>query len=125
MLKEDDNTILISSKDILLSIKKSEGNFTIKELKTNENVMSTAAPLKIDSTKFYLNLTSSPKEYYYGGGVQNGRFCHKGHIIKIKNENSWTDGGVASPTPFFWSTNGSGIMFHTFNKGIYDFDSKS
>ena len=52
---------------------------------------------------------------------QNGRFSHKGKVISIENQNSWTDGGVASPTPFYWSTNGYGVMWHTFNKGKYDF----
>ncbi|MGN6543400.1 MAG: TIM-barrel domain-containing protein, partial [Ginsengibacter sp.] len=30
----------------------------------------------------------------------------------------------ASPTPFYWSTNGYGVMFYTFKKGNYDFGSK-
>lgn len=31
------------------------------------------------------------------------------------------DGGVASPTPFYWSTNGYGFMWHHLqNKGTYD-----
>jgi hypothetical protein len=69
-------------------------------------------------------LADSNNEYFYGGGVQNGRFSHKGKIIAIENQNSWTDGGVASPVPFYWSTAGYGVMFHTFRKGKYDFDSK-
>ncbi|WP_276484606.1 TIM-barrel domain-containing protein [Paraflavitalea pollutisoli] len=68
-----------------------------------------------------LRLQESPQEYFYGGGVQNGRFSHKGKSIAIENQNSWTDGGVASPTPFYWSTNGYGFMWYTFKKGKYDF----
>ena len=68
-----------------------------------------------------LTLTESPDEYFYGGGVQNGRFSHKGRVINIVNENSWTDGGVASPAPYYWSTAGYGIMWHTFAPGAYDF----
>ena len=56
--------------------------------------------------------------------MQNGRFSHKGKAVAIENQNSWTDGGVASPTPFYWSTNGYGFMWHTFNKGKYDFGAK-
>ena len=37
------------------------------------------------------------------------------------NANNWVDGGVASPTPFFWSTAGYGLMWHTFASGRYDF----
>lgn len=45
-------------------------------------------------------------------------------MISIENQNSWTDGGVASPTPFYWSTGGYGVMWHTFKKGQYDFGSR-
>jgi hypothetical protein len=58
---------------------------------------------------------------FYGGGVQNGRYSHKGHQIAIENQNGWTDGGVASPNPFYWSTQGYGILWHTFKPGTYDF----
>lgn len=53
--------------------------------------------------------------------MQNGRFSHKGQSIRIVNTNQWTDGGVASPTPFYWSTAGYGIMWYTFAPGLYDF----
>lgn len=53
--------------------------------------------------------------------MQNGRFSHKGKKIHILNTNQWTDGGVASPTPFYWSTEGYGVMWHTFCPGVYDF----
>ena len=68
-----------------------------------------------------LTLSSSDDEYFYGGGVQNGRYSHKGQVIAIENTNNWTDGGVASPTPFYWSTAGYGILWHTFRPGKYDF----
>ena len=63
----------------------------------------------------------SPTDYFYGGGCQNGRFSHKEQVIKIVNDNNWTDGGVASPNPFYWSTRGYGLMWHTFAPGEYDF----
>ncbi|MGM9674446.1 MAG: TIM-barrel domain-containing protein, partial [Bacteroidaceae bacterium] len=63
----------------------------------------------------------SPTDYFYGGGCQNGRFSHKDQVIKIVNDNNWTDGGVASPNPFYWSTRGYGLMWHTFAPGEYDF----
>ena len=63
----------------------------------------------------------SPTDYFYGGGCQNGRFSHKEQVIKIVNDNNWTDGGVASPNPFYWSTRGYGLMWHTFSPGEYDF----
>lgn len=60
---------------------------------------------------------------YYGGGIQNGRYRHTGKTIAIENQNSWTDGGVCSPAPWFWSTDGIGALWHTFAKGSYRFGS--
>ncbi|MCD8302371.1 MAG: alpha-xylosidase, partial [Prevotellaceae bacterium] len=68
-----------------------------------------------------ISLSQLPDEYFFGGGVQNGRFSHRGKIIAIENTNNWVDGGVASPTPFFWSTGGYAVMAYTFAPGRYDF----
>ncbi|WP_132051911.1 TIM-barrel domain-containing protein [Pseudocnuella soli] len=84
-------------------------------------VAETLAPVQVGRKGATLKLTEGQHEYFYGGGVQNGRFSHKGKAIAIENQNSWTDGGVASPTPFYWSTNGYGLLWHTFKKGKYDF----
>ena len=64
-----------------------------------------------------LTLSADTNEEFYGGGVQNGRYAHKGQVIAIENTNNWVDGGVASPTPFYWSTAGYGVMWHTFRPG--------
>ena len=87
-------------------------------------VLEEMEPASINEGKVRLTLKAGAKEYFYGGGVQNGRFSHKGTAINIVNENSWTDGGVCSPSPFYWSTAGYGIMAYTFSPGRYDFGSK-
>jgi alpha-glucosidase (family GH31 glycosyl hydrolase) len=89
-----------------------------------KTVLETLAPASFDKKQTVLKLKENPQEYFYGGGVQNGRFSHKGKVIAIENQNSWTDGGVASPAPFYWSTNGYGLMWYTFKKGKYDFGAK-
>ena len=90
-------------------------------LLTNKCVIEEVAPVAFGPKEVTVTLKENPEEYFYGGGVQNGRFSHKGKVIAIENQNSWTDGGVASPTPFYWSTNGYGMMWYTFKKGGYDF----
>ena len=62
--------------------------------------MEELAPVSFEKDKVTITLKENPKEYFYGGGVQNGRFSHKGKAIAIENQNSWTDGGVASPYSF-------------------------
>lgn len=68
-----------------------------------------------------LTLPGNDAADYYGGGIQNGRYRHSGKTIAIENQNSWTDGGVCSPAPWFWCTDGYGILWHTFAKGSYRF----
>ncbi|RZK75419.1 MAG: DUF4968 domain-containing protein, partial [Pedobacter sp.] len=120
-VKEENGQIFITTASITLLIDKTTGLLKIINLKTQALVAEKNLPISFDKTKFTLTLKEQADEYFYGGGVQNGRFTHKGKSIAIENQNSWTDGGVASPTPFYWSTKGYGVLFHTFNKGRYDF----
>ncbi len=120
-VKECEKGYTISTSKIEIAICKKSGLMKVKDLTTGKIAIEETAPAQFKNAKTTLTLKSNPGEYYYGGGVQNGRFSHKGNIIAIENQNSWTDGGVASPTPFFWSTNGYGFMWHTFKKGAYDF----
>ena len=100
---------------------KQSGCFKLVRLSDQAVVAETVAPVEFSAQKVSIRLKENSDEYFYGGGVQNGRFSHKGKIISIVNSNSWTDGGVASPTPYYWSTAGYGVMWHTFAKGKYDF----
>ncbi|QES88641.1 TIM-barrel domain-containing protein [Rhizosphaericola mali] len=119
------DSVFIDTKKIHIAIHRKNGLLTIVDKQNGKHVLTFLKPVQFEKNKVILSLHSSPTEYYYGGGVQNGRFSHKGKMIAIENQNSWTDGGVASPTPFYWSTNGYGILFYTFQPGQYDFGSKN
>lgn len=118
------NMVTITTGKIRVEIDKKTSLIKIVDLKTGTVVVEQAAPVLFEKGKTTLSLKTGPEEYFYGGGVQNGRFSHKGKVISIENQNSWTDGGVASPTPFYWSTNGYGLLWHTFKKGQYDFGAR-
>lgn len=120
-IDDNGNTISITTGRINIQIDKASSLLKITNLETNKVAVEQLAPVSFEKDKVTITLKENPKEYFYGGGVQNGRFSHKGKTIAIENQNSWTDGGVASPTPFYWSTNGYGVMWHTFKKGKYDF----
>lgn len=113
--------ITVTSPAVKLVWNKQTGTMTVTDLVTGKTVAEETEPVKFDKGRTTVTLSERPGEYFYGGGVQNGRFSHKGKTIAIENQNSWTDGGVASPAPFYWSTDGYGVMFHTFGKGKYDF----
>lgn len=121
---QKDGVITITTGKIRIEIDKKTSLLKIINLKDHSVVVEQASPVLFEKGKTSFSLKANPDEYFYGGGVQNGRFSHKGKVISIENQNSWTDGGVASPTPFYWSTNGYGVMWHTFKKGQYDFGSK-
>lgn len=119
-VSSSNNQINISTRKISVIWDKASTRMKILN-RENKQVLEMLAPVLFDKKQTWLKLKENPQEYFYGGGVQNGRFSHKGKSIAIENQNSWTDGGVASPNPFYWSTNGYGLMWHTFKKGKYDF----
>jgi alpha-glucosidase (family GH31 glycosyl hydrolase) len=73
-------------------------------------------------TRTFQYLETDEEEYFYGGGMQNGYFSHKGTKIKISKETeNWDNGAVPNPVPFYMSTKGYGAFRNTFAPGSYDF----
>ncbi len=120
-IEDNDERISIFTDQIELQFAKEDGRMKVINRVTQHTVVEEVRPVSYEKNRTCLNLKEQPDEYFYGGGVQNGRFSHKGKSIAIVNQNSWTDGGVASPTPFYWSTAGYGFMWYTFKPGKYDF----
>lgn len=118
---QEGNSIEVSTSRIAVRFDRQTGLMSVTDLATNETVVEETAPASFENDKCTLTFKERAGEYFYGGGVQNGRFSHKGKSIAIENTNNWVDGGVASPTPFYWSTKGYGVMWHTFKPGRYDF----
>ncbi len=125
-LKVDRNgsELKVTSDRIELNIDAKTMMLSARDLATGKTVIETDEPITSTPKQTVVKFKKQPGEYFYGGGVQNGRFSHQGKAIDIVNTNSWTDGGVASPTPYYWSTGGYGVMFHTFAPGNYDFGAK-
>ncbi len=115
------NKMVYQTPAITVEIDGDTRTMNVTDRRTGAKVIDGAQLGALDKKSATVNLGSKPSEYFYGGGVQNGRFSHRGKAIDIVNTNSWTDGGVASPTPFYWSTNGYGLMWNTFAPGVYDF----
>ncbi|MDF9825451.1 alpha-glucosidase (family GH31 glycosyl hydrolase) [Breznakia sp. PF5-3] len=123
-LVEEDSKIIISTDKMIIEIDKDTSMMTL--MKSDRTIIwEESAPLKYKSGSTVQTLKTNKNEYFYGGGTQNGRFSHKGKAIEIVNTNNWVDKGVASPNPFYWSTNGYGVVRNTWKAGNYDFDSKA
>ena len=120
-LKDEGNVFSLTTGKIKVVFDKKNTLFKLVRLSDGKVVTESVAPIKSTNLLTEIRLKEQPNEYFYGGGVQNGRFSHKGKVIAIENTNNWTDGGVASPTPFYWSTEGYGVCWHSFKMGKYDF----
>ena len=122
-ITEQGDEITLASSKAKVIFNKTTGLFRIVNAENGKTVATQSAASTFTPEKVTLTLQEQPDEYYFGGGVQNGRFSHKGEKIEIVNTNNWVDGGVASPAPFYWSTAGYGFMWYTFKPGLYDFGS--
>ncbi|KAM3962239.1 alpha-glucosidase 2 [Aphomia sociella] len=123
---EDIETLyIVHTNKINIIFDKIRGTMSVRDNRTTKEVFNEVEPLCYADKKATQVLRQHKDEFFFGGGMQNGRFTHKGKIIKIDNTNNWVDGGVTSPCPFYWSTYGYGVLRNTWQQGIYDFGSKT
>jgi len=120
-VSERQDVFIVETPSISLTIDKANSTISVSDKRRGKEVLRQTAAAEITPKKYSISFDIHPGEYFYGGGIQNGRFSHRGEQIEIVNTNSWTDGGVCSPAPFYWSTEGYAIMCHTFAPGLYDF----
>lgn len=115
------DTIEITGGKATVILDKATGKMSIKS--GDRVVVSESASLDLDKKGTVQTLAKEKSENFFGGGTQNGRFLHTNQTIAISNTNNWTDGGVASPNPFYWTSDGYGVLRNTFAEGSYDFGS--
>lgn len=120
VVTQENDKIIISTDKIQLLIDKNLAKMELKDA-NGKTIWKEKESLKYDGTETIQTLDTDKDEYFYGGGMQNGYFSHKNRKIEIVNKSTWVSGGVASPSPFYFSTNGYGVMRHTFQPGEYDF----
>lgn len=130
-LTKTDNGWKLSTGIININFDKNSGTMSvdknngISSVKTHHVILQETKPIKITANSSTQFLKDTKGSNYFGGGTQNGRFNLTGEQIKIENTNNWVDKGVASPNPFYWSSNGYGVLRYTFAPGNYDFDSNA
>ena len=118
-VNDAEGTVTVSAGETTVSFDKDTAVMTV--LRGDTVVMQEAVSLAFTGDGSTQTLVKHEGENYYGGGTQNGRFVHTGTTLNIAREGSWTDGGVASPNPFYWSSEGYGVLRNTFADGTYDF----
>lgn len=119
--ESDAEAYKISTKAVELSIDKETSKMSLYD-KVNEKVLwRESEPLHYENNKTIQTLETNEDEHFYGGGQQNGYYSHKNHKINIAIGGGWDAGAASSPVPFYLSTEGYGVMRHTFKPGVYDF----
>ncbi len=113
---------VLKTDEVEVRVDVEKGLFSVQ--RDGQQVLRQTTSATQEGNTLSLSFSQAPTDYFFGGGVQNGRFSHRGEEILIENTNNWVDGGVASPAPFYWSTAGYGIMWYTFSPGKYDFGKK-
>ncbi|NQG96913.1 DUF5110 domain-containing protein [Streptococcus suis] len=124
-LISEDSRYIIETEKVWLIFDKETARLSIYDREGNRYVTKELVPVQLGRGASSQTLSQDENEFFFGGGMQNGRFSHKGQKINIVNENNWVDGGVTSPSPFYWSTNGYGVLRNTFQRGFYDFGTET
>jgi alpha-glucosidase (family GH31 glycosyl hydrolase) len=110
--------ILTVQKKPLLFAMKNQAGKSLWEEKTGISWNSTKGKTTTFQT---LAPTAEETEYFFGGGMQNGRFSHTGHMIKISTSDNWANGGNPNSAPFYVSSAGYGVLRSSWEPGWYDF----
>jgi alpha-glucosidase (family GH31 glycosyl hydrolase) len=111
----------IKSKSCVLRVYKKPLKFAMYDETDTKMIWTETKPLTYGD-KTIQSLTRQPNEYFYGGGMQNGYFSHRGTTLLIEKGNGWDNGGRPNPAPFYMSTAGYGAFRNTFDVGKYAFD---
>ncbi|WP_125702311.1 TIM-barrel domain-containing protein [Lacticaseibacillus daqingensis] len=117
--EKGDQTTLDTGK-VTVTFDKTAGTMTVK--KGDKVVMAETKAIDVAKGSTTQTLKDLGGSNYFGGGTQNGRFNLSGTDTKIVNTTNWVDQGVASPSPFYWSTSGYGVVRNTFKPGMYHFN---
>ena len=94
-------------------------------------VLQESAPLAWNSTSSWQTLARDATafapglaaEYFFGGGMQNGRFSHRDNMIYVDVGYDWDDGGHPNPVPLYLSSAGYAVLRNTWAPGGYSFGS--
>lgn len=120
IVSEDADYYNMQTGKCVLRIYKNPIRFALYDASNQHKVFEEIAPLSFGDYTTQ-KILRGPSEYFYGGGMQNGYFSHRGKTILIEKGGGWDDGGRSNPAPFYMSTNGYGVFRNTFDAGKYAF----
>ena len=117
---DEGNYYKIKSKNCVVRIYKTPLRFAMYDVNDKNKIWEESKPI-LFGARTIQTMNRGTNEYFYGCGMQNGYFSHRGKDILIEKGGGWDDGGRANPAPFYMSTNGYGVFRNTFDAGTYSF----
>lgn len=115
-----DGVVTVSSDEVRLRIDKATARMALHR-SDGSVVWQETAPVSFGDAGATQHLDRAAREQFLGGGMQNGRFSHRGHTIEIDRDFDWDDGGNPNAVPYYMSSNGYGVLRNTFAPGRYAF----
>lgn len=110
----------IKSNACVVRVYKSPLRFAMYNATDKKLIWEEAKPISYGASTVQ-TINRQANEYFYGGGMQNGYFSHRGTNILIEKGGGWDNGGRPNPAPFYMSTAGYGAFRNTFDVGAYSF----
>lgn len=80
-------------------------------------------PIDLSTDRNVETIASSPKEQFFGGGMQNGNITFKGKLMQIGYSGGWEENDRPNPSPVFLSSAGYAVLRNSWKDGSYDFRS--
>ncbi|MBD0421859.1 RICIN domain-containing protein [Streptomyces sp. TRM S81-3] len=111
VIRTDEATLTVTKSPVTLALADEDGRQLWRE----------TAPLAWSDDGTVQTLRQGEREQFFGGGMQNGSFSHRGETIDISRDYDWNEGGNPNAAPFYLSSNGYGVLRNTFAPGRYDF----
>ncbi len=110
----------MQSKNCVVRIYKTPLRFAMYDVTDTKPIWEESKPI-LFGARTIQTMQRGADEYFYGCGMQNGYFSHRGKDILIEKGGGWDNGGRPNPVPFYMSTNGYGVLRNTFDAGKYSF----
>lgn len=122
VFEQNEENYVIHTNKLKILFNKLNGTFAVHDKRTDCEVLKEREAIHYSDLRSKQTLHQCHDEFYFGGGMQNGMFTHKGTRILIEcDTNNWIDGCGPCPNPFYWSTKGYGVLRNTWQSGSYDF----
>lgn len=111
------------TRQCIVRVYKNPMRFALYDKENKKMIFEELNPITF-GTKTLQTLKRGGNEFFYGGGMQQGRFSHGGKDLNI-SITGWDDGECSNPVPFYMSSNGYGVFRNTFSPGNYAFSGEN